>query len=191
MRRRISAKILLALGVLITVYSCHQSDYAKLEKAELAKGVKYDSLFHGIQFGQSKKVFYDICWEKNRQGLFTAGNLKNYVNYTLNGDSSQIKDIEMFFYPEFDSEETIIGMDLEYKYKAWAPWNEDLTSAKLLPILKDTLMNWYGGNQFMQIEGDESSDPIWVKVDGNRRIAIKAKDEERLQVKMVDLTADK
>ena len=173
------------------IYSCQTSEYAKLEKAELAKGVRYDSLFYGIGFGQSKKDFYDICWEKNREGLFSSGGPNNFVKYSIQVDSTMVHDIDMYFYPDFDDQENIIGMDMEYKYRAWAPWNEDLTSYALLPILKDTLMNWYGGNEFLEIPGEEGEANIWVKVDGNRRIAIKAKDEERLQVKMVDLTANK
>lgn len=191
MRRRISVQVFGVIGALFFLYSCQTSEYAKLEKAELAKGVRYDSLFYGIGFGQSKKVFYEICWEKNREGLFSAGGPNNFVKYHMETDSTLAMDIDMYFYPDFDENENIIGMDMEYKYEAWAPWNEHLTSYRLLPALKDTLMKWYGGNQFIEIASEEESEAIWVKVDGNRRIAIKAKDEERLKVKMVDLTATK
>lgn len=191
MRSRISLKVFIAIGALVSICACQQSEYTKLEKAELASGLRYDSLFHGIHLGQSKKEFYEICWEKNRQGLFSAGGPNNFVKYEIFVDSTMVNNIEMYFYPDFDNKDNITGMDMEYKYRAWAPWNENLTSAKLLPVLKDTLMKWYGGNEFIEISDNEDPEPIWVKLDGNRRIAIKAKDDERLQVKMVDLTVAK
>lgn len=190
MRRKISASVIVLAITGLAFLSC-QSEYAKLEKAELAKGVRYDSLFFGIGFGQSKKAFYDLCWEKNREGLFSSGGPNNFVKYSMSADSSMTRDIEMYFYPEFDEQENITGMEMEYKFRAWSPWNEDLMSNELLPVLKDTLLSWYGGNEFIQIAGETDSESIWVKVDGNRRIAMKPKDDERLVVKIVDLTAIK
>lgn len=190
MKRKISALILVLATIGFAFLSC-QSEYAKMEKAEMAKGVRYDSLFFGIGFGQSKKTFYDICWEKNREGIFSAGGPNNFVKYSMIVDNTMTRDIEMYFYPEFDEQEKITGMEMEYKFRAWSPWNEDLMSYQLLPILKDTLLRWYGGNNFIEIAGESDLESIWVKVDGNRRIAIKPKDDERLMVKIVDLTASK
>lgn len=168
-------------------YSC-QSEYTKMEKAEMAKGVRYDSLFFGIEFNQTKKKFYDICWEKNREGLFSAGGRGNFVRYELPADSADVDKIEMFFYPEFNQADNIIAMDLEYRYKAWSPWNDNFQSYDLIPRIIDSLMAWYGGNVFIEIPDEDTTQTIWAKVDGNRRIAIKAKDEEIVQVKMTDLT---
>lgn len=164
------------------------SEYSKTVKTELAKGVRYDSLFFGIEFQLPKKDFFEICLEKNREGLFSAGGRGNFVRYELPTNSADIRKIEMFFYPKFNAMDNIIAMDLEYRYMAWSPWNKDFQSYALIPKIKDTLMTWYGGNDFIEIPEEVETETIWVKVDGNRRIAIKAKDDEIVQVKMTDLT---
>ncbi len=190
MRRRINVWIIGLISLGAVSLSC-ESEYNQAVKAELAKGVRYDSLFHGISFGQGKKAFYDLCWEKNREGLFNAGNRKNYIQTALINQEKREESIDMFFYPDFDERENIIGMDMEYRFKGWAPWNEELHAFELVPQLKDTLMSWYGGNGFIEIPDEKDSlGTVWVKVDGNRRIAMKVKDDEVVQVKYADLTLE-
>ena len=179
--------LMMALLLTLGLGAC-QSDYSKMLNEEMAKGVRNDSLFFGIHFQQAKRDFYELCWKKNQEGLFTAGSRGNYVQYNLPPDSIHSEKIEMFFYPQFDSNEQITGMDLEYRYAAWAPWNKALYAPELLPRIKDTLMAWYGGNDFIAVEGEQPQETIWVKVDGNRRIAIKTKDDEIVRVKMTDMT---
>jgi len=188
MRRRISVQILAVIGILLWLGSCQTSEYAKLEKEELAKGIRYDSLFHGLKFGQDKREFYQICWDKNKEGILNAGGYSNYVRYEMLNKASSINDITMYFYPNFNEEGLIIGMEVECQFRSWSPWTTDLTAKNLIPALKDTLMSWYGGNEFIEIPDEAELETIWVKVDGNRRIAIKAKSEERVQMKIVDLT---
>ncbi|WP_420384795.1 hypothetical protein [Roseivirga sp.] len=190
MRRRISVQVLFVIGFGLFVWSC-QSEYSKTLNEELARGVRYDSLFYGISFGQPKGEFFDHCRKMNIEGLFQAANRKNYVQCEIKGPNSPLESIEMFFYPDFDEQDKIIGMDMEYRYKAWSPWNKDLHADKLIPVLKDSLLKWYGGNQFMELPDEDESQTVWVKVDGNRRIALKWKDEEVVQVKLADLTATK
>lgn len=191
MRRRIDVWIMALLVAGFGLLSC-ESEYTQTVKAEMAKGIRYDSLFHGISFGQSKKAFYDLCWEKNRQGLFNAGNRENFVQTSLKNPQNVEESLDMFFYPDFNEQDEIIGMEMEYRYKAWAPWNEELFAKNLVPALKDTLMKWYGGNDFITIADESDSlENIWVKVDGNRRIALKVKDDEVVQVKFADLSVEK
>ncbi|NVK83139.1 MAG: hypothetical protein HWE21_02390 [Cytophagia bacterium] len=191
MRRRISVQVFGVLGALFFLYSCQTSEYAKLEKAELAKGVRYDSLFHGIKFGTSKGDFYQICWDKNKEGILNAGGYKNYIRYELKGDTAVADHIIMYFYPDYDTDENITGMDVEFLYSGWSPGNSVYYSDKLMSALKDTLMTWYGGNEFLKLPSEEEFGEVLVKVDGNRRIAIKQKDDQRVQMKIADLTATK
>ena len=192
MRRRISVQVLAVFAVFVLMGSCETSEYAKLEKEELAKGIRYDSLFHGLKFGQTKQDFYQVCWDKNKEGVLNAGGYSNFVRYDMSDhDSLAVNDITMYFYPDFDEDDLITGMQVECQYTAWSPWNEHLTAKYLIPVIKDTLMNWYGGNSFIEMPDEDELQTIWVKVDGNRRIAIKAKSEERVQMKIVDLTVAK
>ena len=50
-------KLLIFTFSFFLIYSC-QSDYTKLVKDELASGSRYDSIFHGLEFGQTRKEFY-------------------------------------------------------------------------------------------------------------------------------------
>ena len=46
------------------LYSC-KSDYTKLVERELATGIKNDTLVYNLKFGDTRKEFYEICWDLN------------------------------------------------------------------------------------------------------------------------------
>ena len=170
--------IALALG------ACQESEYQRLVKAELASGVRYDSLMFGVNFGDSSKDFYAKCWELNKTGVISHGPKNMNVQYTIeNPDGS---DIAMLFYPAYDTNGAIKKMDVEFSYKAWSPWNVDYQADQLLPVIRDTLENWYPGNPFMELPSQ--SDTILVKVDGNRRISMKSDGKRNVLVKMIDMS---
>ena len=170
------------LTFLIIISSC-QSDYTKLVKSELKSGVKNDVVFYGLKFGQSKNDFFRICWDLNRKKIATHGPSNNYVQVMLNPkDSTQLlKKIRMLFYAKFNDKDTITAMDIKFSYEAWAPWNKDLGSDKLIPVIKDTLLKWYPGNPFIKVNN------ILVKVDGNRQIEMKQDSERDISVLIEDL----
>lgn len=160
-----------------------QSEYNKLVENELASGVKNDSIFYSFKFGQSKTQFYDKCWEYNKRKIFTHGPSNNYVQTILQPkDSANVKDkIRMLFYAKFNAKEEIIAMDVKFSYVAWAPWNKELQADKLLPKVKDTLMKWYPGNDFIKVKD------VLVKVDGNRQIRLKEENDKDVSVIIEDM----
>ena len=176
-------KILLLI-LILSLSSC-QSEYTKVVKKELASGVKNDTIFYGLQFGQSKPSFFKTCWELNRKKLISHGSDNNYVQKLLipQDSSDTTREIKMLFYPMFDENDIIIAMDIKFSYEAWAPWNKDLESNKLLPNVQDTLSKWYPGNPFIKLKNN-----IFVKVDGNRQIQLNIESDRDVAVKIEDLS---
>ncbi len=181
--KSIKCNILILLLVLL-VASC-QSDYTKLVNKELKSGVKNDDIFHGLKFGQTRTDFYNICWDLNSRRIATHGPDNNYVQTILYPqDTTQTtKLIRMLFYAKFSPDNIVRSMDVKFSYVAWAPWNTDLLSDKLLPKVQDTLMKWYPGNKFITVR-----DNILVKVDGNRQIQLAIDSDRDVSVLIEDLS---
>lgn len=174
----------LTLVLALLVVAC-QSDYTKLVKNELASGKKNDSVFHNLKFGQTKKDFYRICWDLNKQGIATHGPSNSYVQTILKPEDSTdvAKKIIMMFYAKFSPQDIITAMDVKFSYSAWAPWNDNLKADKLFPVVQDTLMKWYPGNPFIKAKNGAI-----VKVDGNRQIQIKQESDKDVSVVIEDLS---
>ena len=71
-------KIIILIFSIVLLTSC-QSEYTKLVNKELASGVKNDTILFDLSFGNTKKEFYEICWELNKNGIATHGENNNYV----------------------------------------------------------------------------------------------------------------
>ncbi len=180
---KISVNNLIMVFLFIFVSSC-QSEYTKLVKDELAKGIKNDSVFYELKFGQTKAEFFDICKKYNQKRILTHGPNNSYVQSFLypKDTTDTTHKMRMLFYAKFNPEQKIVAMDIKFSYVAWAPWNEDLHADALLPKVKDTLMNWYPGNTFISVK-----DNILVKVDGNRQIQLKQESNKDVSVLIEDL----
>jgi hypothetical protein len=180
--------IICAFGVFFLMVACSESKYAELVQSEMARNIIHDSLFFGLKFGQTKQEFFDICWKLNKKKLVKQGPDNKFVRYNLpdkNDDDSRSA-ITMLFYGRFNDENSMTGMDLQFYYDGWSIWSEQLQSDRLIPVIKDTLMNWYPGNDFIKVPlGDNNAD-LLVKVDGNRRITIKPKDDDKIVKVQID-----
>ncbi len=165
---------------------CFQSEYTRLVKAELAKGVRHDSLLFGIRFGDTRNEFYGKCFDLNRQQLVTAG-AGNNVEYIFSDSLFHRKptNLSLLFYPSFDQNDKIADMKMQFTYRAWAPWNRDMQSDSLLGKTEKILMNWYGGNDF--ILADVAGKRMPVKLDGNRRILVYTLDMKSVLVEVQDI----
>lgn len=177
------------LLLLIVLYTaCSQNnglkEYNQLVKSELAGNKRVDSIFFGIHFGMTGKEFFAYCWEMNKKGLFTDGKSNTAVLYRL--DHNELKySASMNFYPEIEQGK-INKMRVSFQYDAWAPWNKHLFSDSLLPDVLHLYNRWYvGGNPFIKIGKKEN--PIYIKVDGNRRITIRKQEDMEVIVEYTDL----
>ncbi|MGB5435460.1 MAG: hypothetical protein WBM98_06170 [Maribacter sp.] len=184
-------KLLFLSGILWSTlwFASCESEYNKTVNREAEKGIAKDSLVLGMSFGDTRQSFYDQCWQLNNKGLVTQGPNNRSVQYLLSSNDADknLTAINMLFYGSFNEYDFMTGMDMEFSYKAWSPWNDDMSSKKLLPVIKDTLMNWFPGNDFIPIKSDKVKLETHVKVDGNRQILVYAKDIKDVVVKIENL----
>lgn len=171
---------MIVLVLLLSFFSCRRgSEYEQLVERELNKGVRHDSLFLGYRLGMEKKEFLDHSWQLNQQGVVTGG---AYVKYKLNDLSHEA---QMVFYPDFYNDR-IYRMPVEVSYSAWAPWNKNLFSDSLITDLVARYKEIYGPGFIHTVLPDLGKE-AWIKVDGNRRIAIYREDDMRVRVVFMDL----
>lgn len=161
------------------------SEYDKLVDQELAKNVREDSLFLGVEMGMSRKDFYGHCWELNKEGVIRQGPNNLSVQYNIDSTELRYKGF-MHFYPAFE-EDTISVMPMQFTYEAFLPTDSTYYSDHLLLDVKGMLERWYGGNKFIYLEDNEGTRRLWVKVDGNRRIRVFKKDLRTVAADIMDL----
>ena len=185
-----TTKIIYLFFFCIGLISCNRSEYSSLVKSEMEKDIEHDSLFLGMEFGQSKQEFFDKCWKLNSKGLVSHGPNNRFVAYNLpikeGGDVT--KSIRMLFYGIFNEDMAMTGMNVQFSYNAWSLWNKSLQPDKLVPVVQDTLNKWFPGNDFIKVKIKKNEKDLLVKVDGNRRIIIKPIDDNReVKVRIDDL----
>ncbi|WP_024479058.1 hypothetical protein [Cellulophaga baltica] len=189
--------ILFALLItsITTLTSC-QSEYTKLVNKEMNTGIVYDSILLDLNFGDTKERFFNRCWELNKEKLVAQGPNNDYVKYAMpqKFEENSGKYLNMLFYAKFDNASTIKSFDLKFSYTGWAPWNKELYANELLPKICDTILKWYPGNKFINIDR-EGAPKLKVKVDGNRQITVFSEENtkdvsvliEDLRIKMKNL----
>lgn len=163
-----------------------RSKYDRKLKLELASGVRNDSLFMGLYFGMPEKEFYLHCWQLNKKGLIRQGESNTTVYYEL---KDQLKyPAAMDFYPRF-MRGRIFEMPVRFKYKGWAPWNNNLTSDKLQSDILEWYKKVYGGG-FLTVKHPEHG-TAYVQIKGNRRISIFKENEMYVWAVFTDLLVQK
>jgi hypothetical protein len=166
---------------------CFQSDYSKMVRSEIEKGVREDSLLLSINFGDTRNEFYGKCFDLNKKRLVTQGPANTSVQYLFD-DSIVHKNptqLRLLFFPEYDDKDRIAEMNMEFSYPGWAPWNKALQSDSLKIKTMQLLMHWYKGNEFVTANVNDA--PMSVKVDGNRRVLVYIKDAQSVSVKVQDI----
>ncbi len=183
MNWRRSLVVLLTLAT-NAIFSQCSTEYERMLKSEAEKGVRNDSIFMGLYLGMPKKDFFGRCWELNKQGVLRQGPGNLSVQHRL--DSSVLgAPAFMRFYPVF-KDGKILAMPVEFSFEAWAPWNKDLYSDKLLEQVKKLAEQWYGEG-FLKLEHEKKGLVVFVKVDGNREVRLYQKDDARVKMEIINL----
>lgn len=159
------------------------SPYEKMKQRELARNIRYDTLFLGLKFGMEKKEFFALCWRLNKQGILTQGPSSLLVQYQL--DTTELKmNAYMWFYPEF-KDDKIVKMPLKFTYQSWAPWYAHTSSDSLLVDVRKMFTRWYGPfTEFTDRAGDRK---VWIRIDGNRRIRLYVDNISTVNADIIDL----
>ena len=74
--------------------------------------------------------------------------------------------------PNFDEKKIIDGLELRFNFLGWSNWNTDYQSSVLINQVKDSLISWLPGNDFIKVSIEGINEKPLVKVDGNRRIVL-------------------
>ncbi|MFK7812050.1 MAG: hypothetical protein AB8B59_06120 [Maribacter sp.] len=178
------------LAILMLLISCNESEYSKVVKKEMGKGIINDSLLFGLKLGDTQKEFYNKCWKLNKDGVIMQGPKNSFVQYDLptKKNDTTAQNIRMLFYGIFDEKKIMTGLDMKFSYEAWALWNKSLQADKLALALQDTLVSWFPGNKFIEVPLEKVPGQTFIKVDGNRRIMIEPlKDNKEVDVRIDDL----
>ena len=169
------------------IISCQNvSEYERIVKDEMARGVYTDSLQFGLTIGDMKKTFFTKAWELNADGKVTHGPNNEFIAYEIE-NMPEGKRVNHLFYGIFNENDIMTGLDMRFYFLGWAPWNEELQSDKVLPVAMDKLMEWYPGNNFISIENENFPNETFVKIDGNRQILIHIIDEKDVRAQLLDL----
>lgn len=169
-----SSRLFLLLLILAWSVGCEESpeeQYKRIEQAELASGVRYDSLFKGIHFNMKKKDFLDYCFNMNLKDEFRQGGVKNgrWVECKLKNEMKYPGAIN--FFPKFKNN-VITEMEAAIYYDNASYQDKVFESDSLLLDVLHLLEKWYGPG-FMKIESPYFyRDDVFVKVNGNRRITV-------------------
>ena len=169
MKNQLRIGVITFFMVLATISCTQKSEYDKLVERELASNIRQDSLFLGITFEMDRKEFYAHCWDPNKKGVFTNGVGNMSIKYNL--ESGLKYPGSMQFYPKF-GENKIFELPVDFQYDDWALWDKNKSSDALLQDVKNMLEEWYGGSEFMELESEDGTKKVLVKVDGNRRIRL-------------------
>ncbi len=174
---------LTSLFVALTFLSCtRSSEYHRIKEKELASGMEYKEIFLGLEFGMTRKNFFDACWKMNQEGLLTQGANALKVHYVAELPSGQVAN--MYFYPNFENDR-IYHMPVEFQYRDWFPTNPKYSSKNLVDDVTAYFEGIYGKG-FFKVE-DKSGAYAMVKIDGNRLIRIYVKDLSAASVDILDL----
>ena len=174
-------KIIFALLILILVVGGGWwfTKHKKINPIGKKYDTALDSIFFNIYFGMSKQAFYDTCWLLNKKGNFIQGGNKLSVQHEITSGLGM--PVYMNFYPNF-TEKGLYQMPVNYNYEAWAPWNKELDSDKLIVQIVKMMEEDYD----ISFTKNKTQDgrPAYYNYTGPRKILVTTQDEQFVKVLM-------
>ena len=180
--------IIIIFGLL--VFGCkNQSQYTKVLKRELENKNEFNDLIFDMKIGQSRQDYFDICYKLNKKKLIVSGERSLNPELILKSKNDLVKpsNIKMSFNGIFNEKKIMRGMEMRFYFTGWSSWNKDLSSDSLLFQLKDTLREWFPGNNFFKVNFDNNLSTE-VKIDGNRRILAYLLNSKDVAVRIEDMS---
>lgn len=117
-----------------------------------------------------------------------AGPGNEFARHYLEPKEENGKRIDMLFYGIFDQEDKMTGFRMRFSYTGWSPWAEDYQADDLKEAIEDTLVKWYPGNDFMDV--DLKIDDMFAsyKIEGNLEFKLIKIDDRQIAVRIEDIT---
>jgi len=178
------------IAVLILSSGCKGdgiNQYKQLVDHQLSRNIQFNDLFYGIKLGMTKAEFFTHCRTMNKNGLFfnSAGNTAVICRL----DTGLKSPAKISFFPEF-FESRMYKLSAAVSYESFAPWNKSLFADSLATNLMRLFQDWYGTSNVLQIR-DRLNGTSYIKIDGNRKLTIRKKDEQEVNVEFIDLLVEK
>ena len=180
--------IIIIFGLL--VFGCkNQSQYTKVLKSELENKNEFNDLIFDMKIGQSRQDYFDICYKLNKKKLIVSGERSLNPELILKSKNDLVKasNIKMSFNGIFNEKKIMRGMEMRFYFTGWSSWNKALSSDSLLFQLKDTLKEWFPGNDFFKVNFNNNLSTE-VKIDGNRRILAYLVNSKDVAVRIEDMS---
>jgi len=187
MKYRLNHIIFVFVSALLVFSSC-ESEYTKLVNQEMAKGEIHTNYLFNLEVGDTKKEFFDKCWQLNKEQKVSQGSGNKYAKFFDEprvGEDSLAR-VTTLFYGIFDDNDIMHGVEMKMSFYSWSPWNDTYRSDALISFMKKRYMKELGGNEFIELKIDDKN-TAYVKVDGNRRIRMYILSPQEIMVKIEDL----
>ena len=182
-RNLVLASVLIG-GLTLSSCSFGPRTYDDLKIESLETGIIHDSLFLGMYFKMPRDDFYNYCYEKNREGVFTHGQGNMSVAYDLGDQLSHPATLN--FYPRFNPREKwISGMNTSVHYKDWAPWLKDRFAQPLMDDFAPVLEEWFGKSM---VKVTKDGKPFYYILDGNMELTMTPLDDQMVDISITDLS---
>ena len=167
----------------------NQSEYTKVLKRELENKNYFNDLIFDMKIGQSRQDYFDICYKLNKKKLIVSGERSLNPELILKSKNDLVKasNIKMSFNGIFNEKKIMRGMEMRFYFTGWSSWNKALSSDSLLFQLKDTLKEWFPGNDFFKVNFNNNLSTE-VKIDGNRRILAYLVNSKDVAVRIEDMS---
>lgn len=179
------------ISLFLTLLICcqSQSEYSKVLKYELNTKKEYKDLIFGMQIGQSREDYFDICYKLNKEKKIVSGERSLNPEMILKSKRVPAKgtNIKMSFNGIFNDKKIMRGMEMRFYFTGWSDWNKELSSDILLKQIKDSLINWFPGNDFFKVDFKNNLSTE-VKIDGNRRILAFKQNSKDVAVRIEDMS---
>jgi hypothetical protein len=163
---------------------CNSNSYENTIKKELARGITIDSMPFGLKLGNSKKDFYERCWALNKTGVITQGPGNEYARHYMEPKDENGKRVDMLFFGIFDKYDKMTGMKMEFSYTGWSPWAKEYQSEFLKEAIEDTLMKWFPGNEFKDVDLKIEDVFASYKIEANLKFKLFKIDDRQIGVRI-------
>lgn len=163
---------LLSLLSVLLLLSCRDKvSLEAMQSNELAKGVRYDSLVHGIHFGMSMEDFTRHCAQMNRNKVFMPNSQGNAVRVIFIEGFREPVHFE--FFPDQNPTQTLVRLIGALRYESFSYYDKKYAIENLIEEAILFFENSYGGNEFIAIQHENVLlESKFVKIDGNRMITL-------------------
>ncbi len=164
--------ILCSVGLpLLVMMSCTRTQtYEEVLAEELAKDVRYDSLFYGLHFNMTTPAFLEHCFEMNQQKIFFQDGVGSLIIIKFENEFKY--PVEFKFFPNLEKN-LIQELRGSFLYQGRNPFKKDRGSDVLIVDVVKQMEKWFGGRKFIKVPASEAWLPdTFVKIDGNRKITL-------------------